>query len=147
MSTFIEYKKYAYYRFRNAKHPNDLLRDKEFLSQFKSWYSRVFAEIPEIRTCGVCLYEKFREMADLDQKTIDQRLNLHTVIKPGEIIWVKNTPFSRKSPHLTADLMAEIAEKHPKKVEKNPYYTPDQKESPKKTRKPRTKKVENGDNG
>ena len=145
MTTFTEYKTYAYDKFRKAKHPNELLKDRQFIKLFKSWYSRVFAVLPEIRTCGVCLYEKFREMADLQQKNIDERLNLRTVIKPGVVIWVKNTPFSRKSPHLTAELMAEIEEKHPDKVEKNPYFA-DDKEKSKKTRRPRTKKVENGNN-
>ena len=121
-SNFRIFERNANEKFRNSKHPNDLLKDLSLMFDMELWYFAIFAKTLTVTGCGVCLYEKFKEMTNLTDMQIDNRVNLRKLIKENVVIWHKNTPYSRKSPHLTNELMEEIAELHPGKVEDNPVF-------------------------
>ncbi|TVR42397.1 MAG: hypothetical protein EA392_00380 [Cryomorphaceae bacterium] len=146
MNEFYIFKSEALQQFRTAKHPNDLLKNVIFVETITKWYERLFYVKPKISGCGVCLYETFKEMIDMQEKQITERINLPKLIKPGVVVWVDSRPYSRKSPHLTAEIIGKIDEQH---LEDNPFFDKvavdviEEQPKPKRTRK---KKVANGDN-
>ena len=134
--------------FRNSKHPNNLLSDDAIMSEIKSLYESIFASKMRIESCGVCLYEKYREMKDLSEKQLIERLNLPVIIKENAVVWYKSRPYSRKSPHLTHEIMGEIAQIYPEKVEENKYFRQTEKQAaePVKRRKTKKKPADGNDN-
>ena len=144
MITFDQFKINSYLKFRSVKNPAELLDDEDFIKELNTWYLKIFGIVPKIYRCGTCLYEKFTEMAQLTETQLHERLNLPYLLKEGEVVFVKSIPYSRQSPHMTIEIMGDIIQKWPNKVEKNPFFKELNVESsvenvqlPKKTRKRR----------
>jgi hypothetical protein len=144
MLTFDQFKINTYLRFKAVKNPAELLDDDDFVKELSTWYLKIFGSKPKIYRCGTCLYEKFTEMAILTEKQLQERLNLPYLLKEGEVVFIKSIPYSRQSPHMTIEIMGDIIQKYPNKVEKNPFFkelypetTPEPVQIPRKTRKKR----------
>ena len=144
MLTFDQFKINTYLKFKSVKNPSELLKDDDFTKELSTWYVKIFGSKPKFYSCGTCLYEKFIQMAQLTDKQLHERLNLPYLLKECEVVFIKSIPYSRQSPHMTIEIMGDIIQRHPKKVEKNPFFKelyPEVQEQPviqpKKTRKKR----------
>jgi hypothetical protein len=140
MRTFDQFKISAYLKFKQAKNPSELLKDDPFVKELSLWYLKIFGSKPKIYNCGTCLFEKFKEMTMLTEKQYTERINLPFHLKDGEVVFINAVPYSRKSPHMTIEIMADIVQKYPNRVEKNPFYKPEVEETPVKPKQTRKRK-------
>lgn len=136
--TFENFKIQAQKTFRAAKHPDDVLKNTEFIGQLAEWYNILTNDTLIIYGCGVCLFEKYSEIISNTDASVQIRKAMKYIIKENEVIFHKNVHYSRKSPHLCSDVMTEIAEQYPDMVELNPNYIKPAKET--ETSKPEAKK-------
>ena len=108
--------------FRSAKHPDEVLKNAAFIEQFEYWYNILTNDILKIYGCGVCLYEHYVQITGYTNDTVQTRKTMKQIIIKDVVVYFENNHYSRKSPHLTDELMDKIAEAFPDMVEPNPNY-------------------------
>jgi hypothetical protein len=128
--SYSDFKIYANSVFRDAKHPDNVLKNDQFVNELAYWYNLLTNDILKTYGCGVCLYERFAEIVNYTDQHVKKRKEMKYIIKENEVIYYKNTHYSRKSPHLTDEIMLQIAEKHPTLVEPNPNFEQVQESEP-----------------
>ena len=108
--------------FRSAKHPDEVLKNAAFIEQFEYWYNILTNDILKIYGCGVCLYEHYVQITGYTNDTVQTRKAMKQIIIKDVVVYFENNHYSRKSPHLTDELMTKIAKAYPDMVEPNPNY-------------------------
>ena len=120
--TYEEFKTQANNVFRSAKHPDEVLKNTIFVERFTYWYNILTNDILKIYGCGVCLYENYIQIASYTDVTVQNRRAMKYILKENEVVYFEHNHYSRKSPHLTDELMDKIAKAFPDMVEPNPNY-------------------------
>ncbi len=101
-------------KFKSVNSPQMLMNDSEFVKLFKSTYYNIFHVMPKIYTCGVCMFEHYKELTALNKIQIKKRLNMKNNIKEGRVIFASDgRPYSRKSVNITNNILKELEKKHP----------------------------------
>jgi hypothetical protein len=138
-----EFISYCQQKFKSVKNPTELLSDVDFMRIFTQYYEKFFHEKPLIYKCGVCLYEYYREISDLTDQQVKNRLNMTHIIKENTILWgFDGRPYGRKSANINSEMLEYLLKKHPGAFDQINNDQPE-KEMPIKKRRG-TKKVSNG---